>query len=301
MFLIVSYPYTLIIDVPLKCFKNVNTTSRGKVLFGKNGCLSTVARVGAMMFSGAKALARNMFDIRTVSTTRNISRGRLLRLVTSVRDFDGRPVTGTVIGCTRRRDVSLGSSLGVARFTKCKVGTMAGNGRMCMKGTQLLSGCNVSFPCRVDSVARAVILYTVRGGCLKCLSLTSAPGPSTMRTVHRLGSLGVGGVRVLSKSGRAVISGLTRGVNIARTFNSLLPRNGMTRLRRLGTGSRGHMTFMKSNVGSAPMLTLDSIKVTVNNLKYSTTVRATSMIVRASRPDGITRTVGVKGRARHVM
>lgn len=229
----VSYPYTLMMDVPLNCFNNVKTTSQLKVLFGNNGCLSTIAGVGAIMFSGAKALAGKAFRIRSYGYMSKVSRGRLIEVVTSMRDSDARPVTGTVIGCTGLRSVKLTIIAGAGRFTNLNLRTVVSKASILIKGDQLLSGFDVGCPARLRDIASAVMIYTVKNDCTNCLLLTSTLGSSTGATVSGLGTLGVRGVRVLSNSGRDVIAGFTRGLNVSGTCNSLLPSNGIGRLRRL--------------------------------------------------------------------
>lgn len=288
-------------DVPLNCFKKVNTTSHLNILFGNNGCLSTVARIGAIMFSGANALAGNAFSMRSYRTRPKIARRGLVRLTTSTRQGDARPVTGTVVDCTGRESVRLVAAASIARVTNRKLRTAVSKAHILIKGAHLLAGFKVRCPSRLSSVISAVITYTVKAGCTNCLLLSSALGRSTIGTIGRLGTLGVGGVRVLSKSGRTVIAGFTRGLNVARTCKGLLPSKGIGRVRTLHDGPTGQVTFINSNVGSTPILTLDRINVTVNKLNDSTTVRATSMIVRASRPSEITATVRTNERARQVI
>lgn len=288
------------VDMPLKCFKNVKTTSHTNVLFGNNGCLSTVARVGAVTFSGANALAANYFSIASVRT-REVSRSRLLALLLSIRRGDARPVTRTVIHCTGGRGVSTTDMSRVRRLTKRNIRTIVNKRRILIKGVHLVGRHKVSVPRRLSSRMTAMIVYTVSGGCTNRLLLSSALGSSTMRTVTGLEGLKIASVHLLSNSGGRVITSFTEHLKVSQTCKGLLPRSGTTRVQRVIRRPNGAITFIKSKVGSTPMLTLDRMKVTVNKLNSSTTVRDTSIIVRGSRPSGITATVAVKHGAHAVI
>lgn len=289
----VDYPYTLIVDVPLDFFTKVNKTDRRKVLIGKSGCLRTLSGAGCIIFSGAKALARKVFRIIKMRRGR-VRRGRLLRCTTLTRDTSSRPVDGDVRG-TCNGSLSHSHIDRVRRVDKGKVATGMSKEDITTKGTGLVSHLNV--PCGAYRGMKAVVRLTVSNRCTKRVIVSSIRGPASGRTVTGLGRTKVRGAVVLAKSTGRITSRITTSLNVSRIRDRLLPKSGIRRMRELltrGPTGRG-LTFIKSNVGSTPILKETSVNVTVKTVKSSTTVRTTSIILVSSSPLGVIGTVQVSG------
>lgn len=156
----ISYPYTLIVDIPLAFFNNVNKTSQGNVLVGNDGCVSTLTGIKAMIFSGANALARKRFTMTTIRTSTSYpsrssrstsgirvnrcssGRGVLLRLTTRARRFAARPVKTTLHATFPRRTASNYRIASMRRVTKRNVHTGIGNGIIYINGGGVVRGVN---------------------------------------------------------------------------------------------------------------------------------------------------------------
>lgn len=290
----------MIVDVPLNCFNKINNTTGQNVLIGNSACLSALTRIGAIIFSGANALARNGFHIAGIMARGNLGGRRLLRLTTRIRSRSGRPITRSVHR-TCKRAVSTSTIRSCRRVTNRNVHTAIGNHAILTNGSQLLRHRTV--PRSIYIMRNAITRLTISKRCDNHVVVTSRLGSSTIRTVHTLRTRNVRAT-VLANSDRSITSDVTGGLNLSRCQTRLLPRNGMRTLRnflrrtqRAGNG----ITFINSNVGSTPIVTETSINVTVNKLNSSTTVRATSIIVVASTPSGMTRTVRVTRGAQHVI
>lgn len=297
----VSYPYTLIVSVPLDFFNKVNTTSETNILIGNDGCLRTLARIGAFIFSGAKALAGNGFTIAGILPGRKISRARLMFLTTYYRRFSPRPVTHSVISCCSKR-LGGNSISSDRRLINLNIDTGRSKGAVCYNGTGLVGGIlpRAGLP---RSRVKARICITCSKGCIKDLRMTSIVGRSSGRTMDSLHTTNIRGVIVLANSTHGINRKITHRLKLSSIGARLLPRSGLRRMRGLGArlSNRSGLTFINSNLGSAPILTRDSIKVTVNTLNSSTTIRTTSIMLVSSRPSTVIHIVGVTEEAGEVI
>lgn len=244
-------------------------------------------------------MARNGFTMAQVRDTNSLARGHLLRLAICTRVRSDRPVTSSVgrtcKGAVTRRGVASAGSV-----PNRNLRIIISKRRVLINGIGVVRGFNVTRT--TARRANAIIRVTISGRCTKCVLVTSTVGTSTGTTVSKLGTEKVHAV-VLAKSSHSMNRTITRRLNVSRIRTRLLPRSGIAGLRRIlthGQGNRG-IVFINSNVGSAPMLTHSSVKVTVNKLKSSTTVRTTSVIVVSSGPSGVLATVTITRRAHGVI
>lgn len=267
---------------------------------GNDGCLRTLGGIDIIIFSGANALAGNIFRITGVVPTTKCRGRRMLRCTTRTRDCSGRPVTGSVLTACKG-PVSRGRFSSFRRVSKRNVDIVIRKGGVLTNGDGLVRSRGVT--CTTYSTTKAGFCMTTSNDCMNYVLVTSRIGPSDGYTVTRLGGVNIRGAIVLANSSRQVNGSITSRLNLSTCCTRLLPSRGIRGLRVLsGRGQRNDgLTFINSNVGSTPILTHTSINVTVKNLNSSTTVRTTSIILVASRPSGLMRTVSITGTAGQVI
>lgn len=291
--LIVDYPYTLKLTAPMTVVIKGKVNTGGKVLFGGTITLRGTKGARVMTLSGAKAVAAKRPHIASVLPTRNCAGHSLVRLTTSLRDSDRRPLTGTIVRRTGTAKVSRATMRSFRTlpkgnlFTIHKRSLLLNKDISCVGRGMAMSSALLSRTRGLTRRKGAPLLFTGGRAYTNLVTMTSALGRSDPRTITRLHSVKVH-IVVLAKSGRHATGTVNTRTNISRIVTNMLPRNGRTRVH--GLGRRNGMTVIKSKVGSTPTLAQTSAKVTVNT-KASITVSTTSIILMGDHLQSIPITV----------
>lgn len=279
--LMVSYPYTLNLTAPITVVINDNLNTGGNVLFGATTSLRRANEVRVITLSGANAVAGNRPEIASVVPGNRAARGRLLGTTTSLRGGDRRPLTGTMVSCTRDGGVVYSSMSVFGTLPKGNLDNAMGKGGVFTNGLGFVgAGTRVSpnggrVTRELSNSNGAPLFFTLSNGLLNVVTITSIVGSSDPGTIGRLEGVKVH-IIVLANSGRHATGTVNGSTNISRMVTKILPDNGRRTVGGLG-GLNG-ITVINSKVGSTPTLAETSVNLTVNT-NASITVSTTSIIL----------------------
>ena len=291
IFLVISCPCALVINIPLSYFAGIGAASRRGVLFKGGNWLDAMALVDTVVFDKTGTLTRGEFAVVEV---RGDSQSVMLSAVAAMERGGSHPIAKAITAYAGDTGAAVEGLKNVPGYGL----TATVDGHRWAAGTlKLLDREGVSYPKELETVPETIVACAKDGRYAGCILLADTLKADAKEAVEGLRRSGVEHIEILSGDKQALVDKVAAELRVGEAYGDLLPEGKVAHMQDIKNSGR-RVAFVGDGINDAPVLALADVGVAMGALGSDMAIETADVVIQTDRPSRVADAIRIGRRTR---
>lgn len=301
VFLVISCPCALVVSIPLGYFGGIGAASRLGVLFKGGNYLDAITQINTVVFDKTGTLTRGTFEVQLCKPAPKFSEKELIRWVASVERNSTHPIAKAIERYAKEQKIEPVAVAGVTEIAGYGLAAEAGEIRILVGNTRLLSRFDVDFPEELLTVSDTIVVCALGDEYAGYLSLSDRLKEDAFTAVEDLRALNIRNIRILSGDKQRIVTNFAEKLGVTQAYGDLLPDGKVKHIEELRRNPENRIAFVGDGINDAPVLALSNVGIAMGGLGSDAAIETADVIIQTDQPSKVATAIKVGKLTRRII
>ncbi|MDH6304661.1 Cd2+/Zn2+-exporting ATPase [Parabacteroides sp. PF5-5] len=301
VFLVISCPCALVINIPLGYFGGIGAASRKGILFKGSNYLEAITKVNTVVMDKTGTLTQGVFSVQKVVSANHMNETDLIHTVVSAESQSTHPIAKAIVEYANQQNIEVSKPEHVNEIAGQGLQASINNKTVLVGNLQLLMQNKVEFPPEIAAIPETTVVCAIEGIYAGYILVADAPKVDAAIAVAALRETGIKNIVMLSGDKQAIVSELAAKLNITQAYGDLLPEGKVDYVERLKSDLSNNIAFVGDGINDAPVLAMSDIGIAMGGLGSDVAIETADVIIQTDQPSRIATAIRIGKATRRIV
>lgn len=273
VFLVVAYPCSLIISVPLCFFAGIGKAGNKGVLIKGSAYLEAFAHADTIVFDKNGTITEGNFKVSKIVPCANIPAYKLLEIAATAESFSNHPIAVSLLN---EYDGNIDKSIisEVTEISGCGVIVKINGKKVAVGNHKLMKMLSL----RVIDDIGTVVHVAVENEYMGHIVISDEIKPEAKHTIKKLKELNIKSVYMFTGDNKEIASFVANEVGIHDFYCELLPQQKVEKIKSIKQSGK-KVCFIGDGINDAPALAVSDIGIVMGGIKNDSFIETADIVL----------------------
>ena len=298
VFLVISCPCALVINIPLGYFGGIGSASKNGILFKGSNFLDVMASIQNVVVDKTGTMTEGVFKVQEVVFKLEFNKEEILQMVNALESQSTHPVAtaihqyvGKIDSTIILKDVKEISGHGL----KANI-----NGKELLVGNfKLMDKFSIAYDIDPTTIVYTLIAVAYDKKFTGYLTIADSIKEDAQITIDKLKALGIK-TTILSGDKDNVVQFVAKTLGITNAFGDLLPEDKVNKVKEI-IAKNETVCFVGDGVNDAPVVALSNVGIAMGGLGSDATIETADVVIQDDMPSKIPVAINISKQTKKIV